>query len=289
MNNTQYEFYHEVKEHTPIDFPYNTYLCSIPLDFKSVNIHWHDEIEIIVIKKGTGIISVDLVSHDVNAGDIIFIFSGQLHSIEQKDNFLMEYENILFKPALLKASGPDLCNDSFLQPLFSGRIKIHPVLSHEKICKLIEEIDLLCDNKPYGYQLIVKSNLLSIIFELIHNFSNTQITPVNTKALEKIKTILSYIADNYSTGITIEEIAEHCYYSKSHFMKFFKENMGTGFIQYLNDYRLEIAAAKLIKTNENILNIASNVGFENLSYFNRAFKKKYGISPGIYRKRVLST
>lgn len=286
MNNTQYELYHEVKEHSPLDFPYNTYLCSIPLDFKSVNIHWHDDVEIIVIKKGEGIISVDLVPYNVNAGDIIFIFSGQLHSIEQKDNLSMEYENILFKPVLLKSSGPDLCNDNFLKPLFSGRIKIHPVIKQDKIRMLIDEIDKLCDNKPYGYQLIVKSNLLNIIFELVHNFSDTQVTNANAKALEKMKSIITYVAEHYEQNITIEDIADHCYYSKSHFMKFFKENMGIGFIQYLNDYRLELAAAKLLESGDNILDIASDVGFDNLSYFNRVFKKKYGVTPGQYRKNM---
>ena len=73
MDKLQYKIYHENKTHTPDDFPYNTYLCSIPLDFKSVNLHWHDEVEIIVIKKGTGIVSVDLTTYSVSAGDIIFV------------------------------------------------------------------------------------------------------------------------------------------------------------------------------------------------------------------------
>ena len=68
MDKLQYKIYHENKTHTPDDFPYNTYLCSIPLDFKSVNLHWHDEVEIIVIKKGTGIVSVDLTTYSVSAG-----------------------------------------------------------------------------------------------------------------------------------------------------------------------------------------------------------------------------
>ena len=74
MNKDQYKIYHETKTHTPDDFPYNTYLCSIPLDFKSVNLHWHNEVEIIVIKKGCGIVNVNLVSYSVEAGNIIFVF-----------------------------------------------------------------------------------------------------------------------------------------------------------------------------------------------------------------------
>ena len=60
--------------------------------------------------------------------------------------------------------------------------------------------------------------------------------------------------------------------------------MGVSFTQYLNDYRLQIAAQLLKETEDNILEIASATGFENLSYINRSFKKKYGLTPGQYRK-----
>ena len=76
MEKNQYEIYHENKKHTPNDFPYNTYLCSIPLDFKSVNLHWHNEVELIVIKKGQGLVNVNLVTYTVNAGDVVFVFPG---------------------------------------------------------------------------------------------------------------------------------------------------------------------------------------------------------------------
>lgn len=156
MDKLQYKIYHENKIHTPDDFPYNTYLCSIPLDFQSVNLHWHDEVEIIVIKKGSGIVSVDLTTYSVSAGDIIFVLPGQLHAISQKDNEIMEYENILFKSSLLKSSGYDLCNDKFIQPLFSGSLNICPVINNQTpyyppVITAINEIDHLCDLRPYAY------------------------------------------------------------------------------------------------------------------------------------------
>ena len=69
MDSTRYEIFHEAKTHTSHDFPYNTYVCAIPLDFHYVPIHWHEEMEIIVIKKGAGIVTVNLVPYDVAAGD----------------------------------------------------------------------------------------------------------------------------------------------------------------------------------------------------------------------------
>ena len=56
-----------------------------------------------------------------------------------------------------------------------------------------------------------------------------------------------------------------------------------GFVEYLNDYRLTIAAQLLSTSDISILEIASAVGFDNLSYFNRLFKRKFHDTPGHYR------
>ena len=51
--------YHEIKEHGKREFPFNIYPCSIPVDFSHVALHWHEEMEIIAVKKGKGRITVD--------------------------------------------------------------------------------------------------------------------------------------------------------------------------------------------------------------------------------------
>lgn len=289
MNKVQYEIYHEDKHHTSEEFPYNTYLCSIPLDFRTVNLHWHEEVELIVIKKGCGLVSVDLVSYPVKAGDIIFVSSGQLHSIAQKEQEMMEYENILFKPSLLKSSGYDMCYDTFINPFLSGSLHISPLLDnslpyHGDIISIIRKIDALCDQRNYGYQIALKGYLFQMFYVLLSHCEKNNRKSSSQKSLDKTKRILSYIAEHYQEEITIETIASHCYYSKSYFMKFFKDNIGMSFVQYLKEYRLEIAAKQLSTTSDSISDIALDAGFDNLSYFNRCFKEKYGITPGRYRK-----
>lgn len=291
MNKNQYEFYHEKKTHTSPDFPYNTYLCSIPLDFSSVPIHWHNEMEIIVIKKGQGIIFVDLIPMDVSCGDIIFVLPGQLHSIHQKEAVKMEYENIIFKMELLMTQSHDLCSSQFFTPMLRGDMAFPTLLTqkaayYSDVASCIAKIDEMCakEKRPWGYQLSVKAYLLQMFFLIFTNNQHQQTKPRNQKNLDKIKTILTYIQTYYATPISIEEIANECFYSKSHFMKFFKESMGVSFVQYLNDYRLNIAAKMLKETSGSILEIAGSTGFDNLSYFNRMFKRKYGVSPSQYRK-----
>ena len=60
--------YHEIKEHGKREFPFNIYPCSIPVDFTHVALHWHEEMEIIAVKKGNGRITVDTVSYPVSEG-----------------------------------------------------------------------------------------------------------------------------------------------------------------------------------------------------------------------------
>lgn len=59
--------------------------------------------------------------------------------------------------------------------------------------------------------------------------------------------------------------------------------MGVPFTSYLNSYRLTMAGRLLLQSDDTILSIATEVGFDNLSYFNRAFKKQYGMTPSAYR------
>ena len=287
MDTAQYQKSHEEKCHTPADFPYNTYLCTIPLDFQAVSTHWHDEIELIAVKKGEGWVDVNLKRHAVTAGDIVLVLSGQLHAIAQKGCAVMEYVTILFRPELLAAEN-DACYARFLQPFFAETQEIAPVLTPEcrnypAISALLERIDTLCDARPYGYPLAVKGCLFQMFYEIISAERTETEHSLDQKSLAKIKEILSYIADNYSRPISIAEIAGACFYSESYFMKFFKHAMGTSFVQYLNSYRLEKAAKRLRDTSDTILQVAMETGFDSLSYFNRCFKKMYGTTPGKYR------
>ena len=90
MDILEYENTQEIKSHGHKDFPFNIYLCSIPLDFSIVPLHWHNDMEIIYIKKGKGRVTVDLDPFFVSQGDIVIVPPGQLHAIEQMEGCSME-------------------------------------------------------------------------------------------------------------------------------------------------------------------------------------------------------
>lgn len=178
----------------------------------------------------------------------------------------------------------------YIVPLLDGSLPIEyfltPALgSFEALSNCIRQIDLVCADQTPGWQLAVKSSLFNFFFLLIsERQKKTVSTSSNSKSLEKMKTVLKYVENHYTEKLTIDDMAELTYYSKSHFMKFFKAHMGIGFTEYLNDYRLTMAARLLKSSDDSILMIADASGFDNLSYFNRIFKRKYGISLGLTGK-----
>ena len=289
MNTLEYENLYERKSHVSPQFPYNTYLCSIPLDFTLVPAHWHNDVELIVIKKGTGTISVDMEPQTVSAGDIILVRPGQIHSISQHDNDAMEYENILFRPDLLYSQNTDLRTLEYFDLYFNPEYDLpwhidHSNSSHKELAECINAIDTLCSERPRYYELSVKAYLFQF-FYLLFSGQKTPVYSTGRKSLDKVKQMIAYIEEHYMEPITVQSAADYMGFSNSHFMKFFKQNMHTTFTSYLNHYRLTIAGRLLLTTDDNILVISEKTGFNNLSYFNQMFKQYFHMTPREYRMK----
>ena len=92
-----------------------------------------------------------------------------------------------------------------------------------------------------------------------------------------------FVEEHYAEQFTLDEMVEKLFVSKSYFCKIFREETGTNFKNYLNDYRVE-KAKHLLKdpTNKNY-DVCLKVGLEDVSYFNQLFKKKVGLTPSEYR------
>ena len=96
--------------------------------------------------------------------------------------------------------------------------------------------------------------------------------------------ILDYIHENYNRPLTTADLAEKWYISESHLCKIFKRSVGMTVLEYLNSFRIDKAAMLLQSTDSGISEIAQKVGFDNLNYFDRMFKKYKGMSPQSFRR-----
>lgn len=174
-----------------------------------------------------------------------------------------------------------------MKPLQEGQAK-NPVLiqrnqpDHEVFGKVIQELDRFRRYVVMGISWRSRVSYFCFCIMLMAEASCLQRRSRDMQ--EKIKGILEYIREHFGEEITIRQAAELCFYSESHFMKYFKQYAGMPFIQYLNDYRLTRAGEYLKMTEENVTQIALKCGFENLSYFNRLFRRKFGVTPRQYRE-----
>lgn len=291
MKITEYENYQEKRSHTSAPFPYVTYPCSIPLDRSRVPLHWHDEMELVYVKKGGGIVTVDFITYQLSAGDIVVILPGQLHSIEQQKGMSMEYENIIFQPDMLFSRQEDLCVNEYFLPLLQRQVEIPVYLykgleAYEEAAACLDRADLLCGSRPPAYELSVKAQLFQFFYILFSRSVSVsrQTGSSKSRSLDKAKLIFKYIETHYAENLTISDMAGVCGFSQSHFMKFFKSAFGTSFVAYLREYRLTMASRLLVSSSSPILTIAQETGFDNLSYFNRSFKAMYGVTPRQFRQ-----
>ena len=198
----------------------------------------------------------------------------------------MEYENIIFDLELL-GGAEDLCAEKYLLPLQSGRLALPERLcpadaGYTEAAACLQEAEDANRSRRPGYELRIKGALLRFLALLIAQ--GKTLPPAETAGTQRLKTVLQWLSAHYNEPLCIADAAALCQCSPSHFMRWFRQMTGQSFITFLKEYRLNAAAEALHATDDTVLNIAGQCGFENLSYFNRAFKAHFGMTPREYRR-----
>lgn len=190
---------------------------------------------------------------------------------------------------------PDLLTDTFLNK--NQMISIRQLFRHaergvafsrESIAKVRPLLKTLtCENDSF-YSLI---KLLIILHELSIDKGmrelSTGLFAANVmhqhSSDESLGRVMDYLSRHYSEVIRLSEVAEMVNMSESSFCRFFKQHTSKSFIDFLTDIRLGAASRALIDSSLSIAEIGYDCGFNNLSNFNRIFKKKKGVTPSEFR------
>ena len=160
----------------------------------------------------------------------------------------------------------------------------HP--AHHSLHECFIKMASLYTEQTFGYEIALKSVLLQALFLLLQ-YSTTESATISASS-DKLKMYSIISISTMPSPLTISELAELCYFSEYHFMRFFKKHMNMTCIQYINNVRLEKAVELFEHGETSILEVSLSVGFHNLSYFHRAFKSKYHMTPlSFYQKTEL--
>ena len=161
------------------------------------------------------------------------------------------------------------------------------VYSRETILKVRDLLHKLCKNEEGFHSVIDLLNILQTLSE----DKNSRILATSTFAnrddssdSRRIQKVIDYLHENYQKEIHLADVAGHVHMSEVSFSRFMKKRTGKNYIEYLNDLRLGIASRHLIDTTKTVAEISYECGFNNLSNFNRIFKKRKGVTPKEFRE-----
>lgn len=280
----------EQAKHGEVFFPIQKYITKLASDYPVITTHWHEEAELTLITQGSCVYQIDLVEYEAKEGDILFIPPLLLHSIALGNSEEFCSETYVFHMNFLGGNATDICSTHYLTPLTNHEFSIPCLLTslhpaYASLRKCFQQINTLYAEQGFGYELALKSLLLQVIFLLLQ-YSDKNTSASSNPSSEKLKSILDYIDLHYAEAISVSELAKLCYFSEYHFMRFFKKHMNMTCIQYINNVRLEKSVEQFEHGNTSILDVSLSVGFHNLSYFHRAFKKKYHMTPLSFIKRL---
>ncbi|XRJ96929.1 AraC family transcriptional regulator [Latilactobacillus sakei] len=251
--------------------------------------HWHREIELIYVIKGTINLGINDQPYIISAGEIVLIDGGELHYVlasPGSERIIYQFDLAFFKTMLEQI---DL-------PVLFGEL---PTLSRDWGAAVTDDIRQLLDqiyqeetNRLPGMTFEVRADLYKMLTRFIREVPRTK---VKTAASQQVKSdeilarldiVFRMVERRYTGHLTLEEVAAEIGYSQFYFTRFFKRNTGKTFITFLNDYRIDKAKWLLINSTLSVTEIISQVGFESDKTFYRLFKQSMTISPLAYRKQM---
>lgn len=133
-------------------------------------------------------------------------------------------------------------------------------------------------------RLSSKEKIASWTAQAMQQYSDLVFEQVSSKYKNTMRKAVSYMQLNCEKKLSLEEVADYVCYSRSHFSKLFKAEMGCGFRTYLNEIRVEKSKALLLERDTPISEIHTVCGFDSQSYYCKVFKRIVGVTPDYYRK-----
>lgn len=252
--------------------------------------HWHREVELIYVTKGTISLGIDDDPYKLSEGEIAFIGGGLIHYVLASPGS----ERLVYQFDLNYFSTGNKENLD-LQKLFAELIPISPHWDEKDetaIRNVLETMNREAEKQDSGYHFALKAELYKLLTKLLRNIpkQTKRLKKINKLAtqdvLEKLDQIFNYVEEHYQEVVTLQDIAEFSGYSSFYFTKFFKKNTGKTFLTFLNEYRIDKAKWLLINSDLPVSEIITQTGFESDKTFYRLFKGSMDMAPLEYRNTM---
>ena len=256
---------------------------------KNVPIHWHNDLEINLIREGEAVFQVYKKSYRVRTGEGFLLNRNVPHSCSSPGNEHVRYSTILVRPDFLYGDfGSDVerkCFQPFLQNSAIPCIYLTGFDENGKeILQKLNQVEEAFDRKRFCYELKIKG-LLCEAFAMIlygHRQELTKFVPANLQELERLEKMLNYLNMHFTEVISLQDLADQVHLSREVCCRLFKKMTGKTITGYLEEYRVNKSFSLVQSGQYSMTQITEMVGFSNPSRFASAFRKRFGCNPGEY-------
>lgn len=283
------QFQKELKQHGNEHFPFLvSYQKLSEYESGSFMWHWHPEIEITYVRKGTMCYKVNNLVYHLKEGDIVFNNSGALHSGTMENQEDCAYIPVTFDSRLIYGFFQSTINSKYVDPVIQDSMLPAICIDqseswHKPFREYLLRIIALDEKKPDFYELDITICLQSMWRLLLEHITyEPQVSRENSLEYDRIKKILSYIEDNYQNKITLNDIAGHIHLCESECTRLFKRHMNTTLFAFLQEYRIE-RSLEFLQDDQPVSAVADKAGFSDPNYYSKVFAKIKGCSPREYR------
>lgn len=249
-----------------------------------ITYHWHDSIEILYLKKGDLTVTLTEKEYSLAENSFILINARDIHSTQCANS---NDALVLHLPyEYLKSNFSDMDN-----MIFDLSLESECFCSQDKILKMnqiLSEIYTLHEENPKWIQVKFNSLIHNLLYYLYRYFSKDK--PVanfqkQSKRFSILKRVMSYSEECHEKNITIKEISDLVGLQPNYFCRFFKQNIGCTYLNYLNELRISYIYKDLTSTDLPIYVILEKHGFTNQKLFRKMFFNQFQDTPNHIRKQ----
>lgn len=203
----------------------------------------------------------------------------------------MYVSDILFLPEII-APNSSLIYEKYVRPIvLYGKpflVMRQTQAWEESVQNLYHHIVNVCLDEEDLTELRIQagvSELWTRLFHYLYREESEQQENKNILAQARLRKMMQFIWDHFHEKITLDDIAASANISKSAALRCFRSGMQTSPVGYLNNFRLNRAKELLLTSHSTVSEIAVSVGFDNVGYFDRVFRRTFGLTPKQFAKQ----
>lgn len=247
-------------------------------------LHRHDFYFILALKKGFGNHEIDFIGYDITDYSVFIVRPGQVHKLALKSDsigYMIQFNTEFYHPV---ENEPNI----MLQKASTKNFYQLNEANFSRLNILAESIFNEYKNRPEEYQEVIKSNLRILFIELMRLRNKTN-NPTENKDLyvqERLEEFLQLLELNIASEKQVSQYADMLHLSNYQLNSITKQTLGKTASELINEQIILESKRYLLATSNQVNQIAFHLGYEDVSYFSRFFKKHTGYSPEAFRQKL---